>query len=105
MKISLAANAATDEVRPISGEFALSNLLLFGCFLVLAGIVVFALLMLNRRIGASQPAAAPTRSPAPNRGVAASDHQNSMRRWTIAGVIVGAIAVVVTVVGVVHGWR
>ncbi|MFZ3551722.1 hypothetical protein ACODT3_40045 [Streptomyces sp. 4.24] len=101
MKTSLVANTALSEVRAASGEFALPYVLLFGCFLVLAGLVALAMVLGFQRLGVSPPVTPPTpRGPA----VVPSGSQGSMRRWTIAGVVVGAICAVITAVGVVNGW-
>lgn len=102
MKISLAANAAPADVRGLSGEFVLTSALLFGCFLVLASLTALVLVVLSRRLGTSHTAAASVPPAAPDPG-APSGRPGAMFRWTIAGVVVGAIGVVITALGVFNG--
>ncbi|MEU2907908.1 hypothetical protein ABZ771_34330 [Streptomyces globisporus] len=102
MKVSLAANAAPVEVRPLSSEFVLSSVLLFGCFLVLASLTALLLVVLSRRLGTSPTAAPPVPPAAPDPGMP-SGSPSAMLRWTIAGVVVGAIGVIITALGVFIG--
>ncbi|MGW0553803.1 hypothetical protein ACWDZ6_06320 [Streptomyces sp. NPDC002926] len=103
MKISIAADAGSLQVLPVSGEFLISHVTLLCAFAVFAAFAAFALVLLSRKAGTGDTSA--SSSPRlPDSTVTPTGPQGSMRRWTIAGVVVAVLALVIAAVQLTHGW-
>ncbi|SCK12721.1 hypothetical protein H180DRAFT_00750 [Streptomyces sp. WMMB 322] len=92
MMFSMAAEAASLEVTAASGEFVYSQVTLTVLLIVFAAFAAFALVLVSR--GARQGGAS----------AAGSTPENSTHGWTVAGVIVSVIALVITAIQLLHGW-
>ncbi|WP_146206986.1 hypothetical protein [Streptomyces tirandamycinicus] len=103
MKYSIAADAASLQLLPVPGEFLISHIT-FVCFVVVfAAFAAFALVLLYRKTGTSgTSASSPSR--VPDSTVAPTGRPSSMNRWTIAGVVVAALALVIAAVQLAHSW-
>ncbi|MET8218064.1 hypothetical protein [Streptomyces hirsutus] len=98
-----AADVASPEVLPVSGEFLIGQATLFAAFLAFAAFASFALARLSRKTGTDGSGGnSSPQVPAP--AVTPTSPQRSTHRWTIAGVVVAVLGLVVTAVQLAHGW-